>query len=83
MAVGTTWTVQWMHIENPLTRNYQWFLKSDADFSNHVADDAWWNPTGAFYVDRKLPDDVPGKRIAALSVWPTWTEFGIIIEMVG
>ena len=45
--------------ENPLTRNYQWFLKSDADFSNHVADDAWWNPTGAFYVRSEASYDVP------------------------
>ena len=45
--------------KNPLTRNYQWFLKSDADFSNHVADDAWWNPTGAFYVRSEASYDVP------------------------
>lgn len=45
--------------ENPLTRNYQWFLESDADFGNHVADDAWWNPTGAFYARSEASYDVP------------------------
>lgn len=45
--------------ENPLTRNYQWFLESDADFGNHVADDAWWNPTGAFYARSEVSYDVP------------------------
>ena len=45
--------------DNPLTRNYQWFLKSDADFGDHVADDAWWNPTEAFYTRSGVSYDVP------------------------
>lgn len=45
--------------ENPLARNYQWFLKSDADFGDHAAGDEWWNPTGAFYVRSEVSYDVP------------------------
>ena len=53
--VDTTWDAY----DSELTRNYQWFLKSDKDFSDHVADNEWWNPSEASYARAAVSYDVP------------------------
>lgn len=46
--------------DSPFTRNYQWFLKSDADFGNHVVDDEdVLNPTEDLYARSETSYDVP------------------------
>lgn len=49
----------WDAYSNPILRNYQWFLKNNSDFPNHVSINALWNPDESAYQDPEYSFDVP------------------------